>query len=108
MSARNPLYTAEEFAPRSRDLRLYLAIRFATTLGTQIQSVAIGWQVYDITRDPVALGYVGLSIFLPMAEPNGSQPNSSSRIHCSLTKRPFELIDNSAASSAASSAPLCP
>jgi MFS family permease len=66
VSARNPLYTAEEFAPRSRDLRLYLAIRFATTLGTQIQSVAIGWQVYDITRDPVALGYVGLSIFLPM------------------------------------------
>jgi MFS family permease len=35
-------------------------------LGTQIQSVAVGWQVYDITRDPVALGYVGLSIFLPM------------------------------------------
>jgi len=28
--------------------------------------VAVGWQVYDITRDPVALGYVGLSIFLPM------------------------------------------
>jgi len=35
-------------------------------LGTQIQSVAVGWQVYDLTRDPVALGYVGLSIFLPM------------------------------------------
>jgi MFS family permease len=52
--------------PRPKDLRLYLAVRFATTLGTQIQSVAIGWQVYDITRDPVALGYVGLSIFLPM------------------------------------------
>ena len=41
-------------------------MRFGTTLGTQIQSVAVGWQVYDITRDPVALGYVGLSIFLPM------------------------------------------
>ena len=60
------MYTAAEFEPRTRDLRLYLAIRFATTLGTQIQSVAIGWQVYDLTRDPVALGYVGLSIFLPM------------------------------------------
>jgi MFS family permease len=43
-----------------------LSVRFGTTLGTQIQSVAVGWQVYDITRDPVALGYVGLSIFLPM------------------------------------------
>ena len=41
-------------------------MRFATTLGTQIQSVAIGWQIYDITRDPVALGLVGLAIFLPM------------------------------------------
>jgi MFS family permease len=66
VTASNPLFTAEEFKPRSWDLRLYLAIRFGTTLGTQIQSVAIGWQVYDITRDPVALGYVGLAIFLPM------------------------------------------
>src|SRR5262245_23650546 len=59
-------FANSEIAPRAKDLRLYLAVRFATTLGTQIQSVAVGWQVYDITRDPVALGYVGLSIFLPM------------------------------------------
>ena len=26
----------------------------------------MGWQVYDMTRDPIALGYVGLCIFLPM------------------------------------------
>ncbi|HYM17938.1 MAG TPA: MFS transporter, partial [Micropepsaceae bacterium] len=45
---------------------LYLSVRFASTLGTQIQSVAVGWQVYDITRNPVALGFVGLSVFLPM------------------------------------------
>jgi MFS family permease len=49
-----------------RDLRLYLSVRFATSFGTQIQSVAVGLQVYDLTRDPVALGYVGLAIFLPM------------------------------------------
>jgi len=59
-------YVAGAFQPRSRDLKLYLGVRFATTLGTQMQSVAVGLQVYDITRDPVALGYVGLSIFLPM------------------------------------------
>lgn len=58
--------TAEEFQPRLRDLKLYLAVRFATSFGTQIQSVAVGLQVYDLTRDPVALGYVGLAIFLPM------------------------------------------
>lgn len=58
--------SAEEFQPRRRDLRLYLSVRFATSFGTQIQSVAVGLQVYDLTRDPVALGYVGLAIFLPM------------------------------------------
>ena len=57
---------SDEFQPRSRDLKLYLAVRFATSFGTQIQSVAVGLQVYDLTRDPVALGYVGLAIFLPM------------------------------------------
>src|ERR1043165_291172 len=66
VKATNPSNNPSDFEPRNRDLRLYLFIRFATTLGTQIQSVAVGWQVYDITRDPVALGYVGLSIFLPM------------------------------------------
>ena len=58
--------SAEAFQPRSRDLRLYLSVRFATSFGTQVQSVAVGLQVYDLTRDPVALGYVGLAIFLPM------------------------------------------
>ena len=32
----------------------------------QFQVVAVGWQVYDITRDPFALGYVGLYEFLPI------------------------------------------
>ena len=58
--------SAQSVEPRPRDLRLYLSVRFSTTLGTQIQSVAVGWQIYDMTRDPVALGYVGLCIFLPM------------------------------------------
>ncbi len=61
-----PLAQVVDFKPRARDLRLYLGIRFGTTLAAQIQSVAVGWQVYDITRDPVALGYVGLAVFLPM------------------------------------------
>jgi MFS family permease len=47
-------------------LLLYLAARFCSSLATQIQVVAVGWQVYDLTRDPFALGYVGLAQFLPM------------------------------------------
>ena len=30
-----------------------------------MQTVAVGWQIYDITRDPLDLGLIGLSQFLP-------------------------------------------
>lgn len=33
---------------------------------TQIQAVVVAWQVYDLTREPLALAYVGLAQFLPM------------------------------------------
>lgn len=61
-----PRYVAEGEQPRPRDLFLYLAARFCSSLATQVQTVAVGWQVYDLTRDPFALGYVGLAQFLPM------------------------------------------
>ncbi len=48
-----------------RDLRFFIGTRFVVTLATQIQSVAIGWQVYLLTKDPLALGYVGLAQFVP-------------------------------------------
>jgi MFS family permease len=34
-------------------------------VGVQMQTVAVGWQVYEITRDPLDLGLIGLSQFLP-------------------------------------------
>lgn len=43
----------------------YWASRLAAGFAVQIQTVAVGWQVYDITRDPFDLGLVGLSQFLP-------------------------------------------
>ena len=39
--------------------------RFCTTFATQIVSVAVGWQIYDLTRDPFDLGLVGLVQFAP-------------------------------------------
>jgi MFS family permease len=39
--------------------------RLIAVVGLEMQSVAIGWQVYEITRQPLALGYVGLAQFLP-------------------------------------------
>jgi MFS family permease len=43
----------------------FLAARLLATVAAQIQSVAVGWQVYAITRDPLDLGLIGLSQFLP-------------------------------------------
>jgi MFS family permease len=39
--------------------------RFTVVIGTEMQSVAVGWQVYEITKRPLDLGYVGLAQFLP-------------------------------------------
>src|SRR3954454_24953217 len=51
---------------RDRDLYLFVTSRFISTLAIQVQSVAIGWQVYEMERTPLALGLVGLCQFLPM------------------------------------------
>jgi MFS family permease len=52
---------------RQRDFRLYLGVRFMSSVAMQMQSVAVGWQIYEITQDPLSLGLVGLAQFLPMA-----------------------------------------
>jgi MFS family permease len=51
---------------RDRDLYFFVSSRFIATLAIQVQSVAIGWQIYDMQRTPLALGLVGLCQFLPM------------------------------------------
>ncbi len=45
--------------------RYFQAARFLTVSANEMQSVAIGWQVYEITRRPLDLGLVGLAQFLP-------------------------------------------
>ena len=44
---------------------LYQVARFCIVLATEMQSVAVGWQVYEITKRPLDLGLVGLAQFLP-------------------------------------------
>jgi MFS family permease len=51
---------------RRRDFALFVTGRFLSSIAMQVQSVAVGWQIYDLTRDPLALGLVGLSQFAPM------------------------------------------
>lgn len=44
----------------------FLAARLLAVFAMQIQAVVVAWQVYDITRDPLSLAYVGLAQFVPM------------------------------------------
>ncbi len=61
-----PAPRADAFAAlRIRDFRLYAGFRFFMTLASQMQGLIIGWQVYDLTRDPLSLGLVGLSEAVP-------------------------------------------
>jgi MFS family permease len=50
---------------RHRQYARYAICRFTAALCWQMFAVAVGWQVYAITKDPLALGIVGLSEFLP-------------------------------------------
>src|ERR1700728_2988697 len=43
----------------------YTLARFFVVLSLEMQSVAVGWQVYEITKRPLDLGYVGLAQFAP-------------------------------------------
>ena len=50
---------------RNADFTRYILARFLGSLAVQMQTVAVGWQVYEVTRSPLDLGLIGLSQFLP-------------------------------------------
>lgn len=44
---------------------LFWVARFATNFAVQIIGVSVAWWIYDLTRNPLHLGFVGLAQFLP-------------------------------------------
>jgi len=50
---------------RFPEYRAFLAAMAAVFVATQIQSAVLGWQVYQLTGDPLALGLTGLAEALP-------------------------------------------
>ena len=50
---------------RIRDYRLFITVRFFTTIAFQMQGLIVAWQVYELTRDPLQLGLIGLAEALP-------------------------------------------
>ncbi|AMM52740.1 ABC transporter permease [Rufibacter sp. DG15C] len=50
---------------RLPEFRRFISARFCITLAMQIQAVVVGWQIYDITKDPFSLGLIGLAEAVP-------------------------------------------
>jgi MFS family permease len=50
---------------RQRPFALYQGARVLSLLAVQMQGVAMAWQLYRITHDPLSLGLLGLSQFVP-------------------------------------------
>ncbi|MEI6471643.1 MAG: MFS transporter [Holophagaceae bacterium] len=73
---------------RSRDYRWFITSLGLATLGMQMQGVVVGWQVYNRTGDPLALGLVGLSEALPflsLALFGGYTADRVNRLHICMT-----------------------
>jgi len=59
---------------RIRDYRNFLLSRIFATLATQMQALVVSWQIYQMTKDPLALGLIGLVeavVFIAFATPAG-------------------------------------
>ncbi|HZS56282.1 MAG TPA: MFS transporter [Bryobacteraceae bacterium] len=62
---KNPSGSNSRAAFRHRPFRYYIPARFLITVASEMQAVAVAWQIYDLTRRPLDLGLVGLAQFLP-------------------------------------------
>lgn len=52
---------------RRPDFAFFLGGRFASVLAAQMQWVAIGWYLYDLTGSAMTLAFAGLAAFVPIA-----------------------------------------
>jgi len=59
-------FAGEAFAVvRVRNFRLYLFYRVFMTMAALMQSVIVGWQIYDLTHNVLWLGFIGLVEVIP-------------------------------------------
>ncbi|MBK8549915.1 MAG: MFS transporter [Ignavibacteria bacterium] len=47
------------------EFRNFTVARLCITIASQIQAVIVGWQIYEITKDPLSLGLIGLAEAIP-------------------------------------------
>jgi MFS family permease len=61
-----PLAAPSPSLARHRPFALFWCARVAGTIAYQMQAVAIGWQIYDLTGSALDLGLIGLVQFVPV------------------------------------------
>lgn len=65
-TSRSALTTPSAYASlRIPDFRRFIIGLFAFTIAIQIQGTVVGWQVYELTHDKLALGLIGLAEAVP-------------------------------------------
>ena len=52
-------------ALRIPDFRRLVSAKVLLTVASQIQGVVVGWQIYELTNNPLALGLIGLAEAIP-------------------------------------------
>ncbi|HEX8350322.1 MAG TPA: MFS transporter, partial [Hymenobacter sp.] len=52
-------------ALRLPEYRRFLLARICLTVATQVQGVVVSWQIFQLTKDPLALGLIGLAEAIP-------------------------------------------
>jgi hypothetical protein len=49
----------------SAEFKKLLSARFLFTFAVQMQAVVLGWRIYEILKDPLYLGFIGLTEAVP-------------------------------------------
>ncbi len=82
-------------ALRSSNYRLFAIGGLASALGGQIFSIALGWELYERTHDPGALGFLGLLQAIPvvaLALPAGDLADRKDRKTILIWTLPFVFL----------------
>lgn len=61
----NTIHKDPYIALKFPEFRSFLVMRFFLTIGYQIQGVVLGWYIYNLTKDPLSLGLIGLCEAIP-------------------------------------------
>jgi MFS family permease len=79
--------------PRRSQLPRFLAARVLSAVSLQMSSVAVGWQVYALSRSTFQLGMVGLAQFLPMITLALAAGHLADRYDRRLVARSCQLVE---------------